>query len=93
MRLSRLVDICDIFMRRLPWTAGCIENNGKGPFETAFFESPDFASIHSTVTNVHCDGEVADRYLSTCILLQYRLRRNQSSECGNPALFEFLLGG
>jgi dipeptidyl-peptidase III len=46
--LSELVQHSDTFVRRLPWASGCTENNGKGPFEKALFEAPDFASIHST---------------------------------------------
>lgn len=42
--LSRLVSQSDKFIRRLPWASP--ENNGKGPFEKALFEPPDFSSIH-----------------------------------------------
>ncbi|KAI4597163.1 hypothetical protein KJ359_004675 [Pestalotiopsis sp. 9143b] len=42
--LSRLVSQSDKFIRRLPWASP--ENNGKGLFEKAFFEPPDFSSIH-----------------------------------------------
>lgn len=47
--LKRLVDSSDAFIRRLPWCDGCSleDNNGKGPFEKALFDPPDFASIHS----------------------------------------------
>ena len=51
--LSELVQHSDTFVRRLPWASGCTENNGKGPFEKALFEAPDFASIHSTSHYVH----------------------------------------
>ncbi|KAI9686372.1 MAG: hypothetical protein M1822_003717 [Bathelium mastoideum] len=44
--LSRLVEHSDDFIRRLPW-AGGDQNNGKGSFEKALFEPPDFTSIHS----------------------------------------------
>jgi dipeptidyl-peptidase III len=45
--LSKLVDKSDTFIRRLPCAAGCMENNGKCPFEKSLFDAPDFASIHS----------------------------------------------
>ncbi|KAJ9137352.1 Dipeptidyl peptidase 3 [Coniochaeta hoffmannii] len=35
------------FEARLPWAEGDSENNGKGPFEKALFEPPDFTSIHT----------------------------------------------
>ena len=44
--LARLVEHSDTFIRRLPWAGGEV-NNGKGPFEKALFEPPDFTSIHS----------------------------------------------
>ncbi|KAF2124107.1 peptidase M49, dipeptidyl-peptidase III [Dothidotthia symphoricarpi CBS 119687] len=44
--LGKLVQNSSIFIKRLPW-AGGEENNGKGPFEKALFEPPDFTSIHS----------------------------------------------
>jgi dipeptidyl-peptidase-3 len=43
--LMKLVEKSSTFIRRLPW-AGGDENNGKGPFEKALFEAPDFSSIH-----------------------------------------------
>jgi dipeptidyl-peptidase-3 len=43
--LTKLVDNSASFIKRLPW-AGGEENNGKGPFEKALFEPPDFTSIH-----------------------------------------------
>lgn len=43
--LTRLVENSITFIKRLPW-AGGIENNGKGVFEKALFEPPDFTSIH-----------------------------------------------
>jgi dipeptidyl-peptidase III len=51
MVLSKLVENSDMFIRRLPWAAGCMENNGKGPFENALFDAPDFASIHSIASD------------------------------------------
>lgn len=45
--LVKLVEESDTFIRTLPWAKGVSENNGKGPFEKALFDSPDFASIHS----------------------------------------------
>jgi dipeptidyl-peptidase III len=50
--LTRLVVESDTFISRLPWAKGCTENNGKGPFEKALFEPPDFASIHSMTTDM-----------------------------------------
>ena len=44
-KLTKLVESSDIFIKRLPWT-GNDENDGKGPFEKALFEAPDFTSIH-----------------------------------------------
>ncbi|KAF2177997.1 peptidase M49, dipeptidyl-peptidase III, partial [Zopfia rhizophila CBS 207.26] len=44
--LMKLVENSSIFIKRLPW-AGSDENDGKGPFEKALFEPPDFTSIHS----------------------------------------------
>jgi dipeptidyl-peptidase-3 len=43
--LLKLVENSSTFIKRLPW-AGGDENNGKGPFEKALFEPPDFTSIH-----------------------------------------------
>ncbi|KAE8824347.1 hypothetical protein PTNB85_08904 [Pyrenophora teres f. teres] len=45
-KLTKLVESSSIFIKRLPW-AGNDENDGKGPFEKALFEPPDFTSIHS----------------------------------------------
>ncbi|PSN64888.1 peptidase M49, dipeptidyl-peptidase III [Corynespora cassiicola Philippines] len=45
-KLTKLVESSDVFIKRLPWT-GNDENDGKGPFEKALFEAPDFTSIHS----------------------------------------------
>ncbi|KAI9668386.1 MAG: hypothetical protein M1831_001140 [Alyxoria varia] len=42
---TKLVNNSATFIRRLPWASE--ENNGKGPFEKALFEPPDFTSIHS----------------------------------------------
>lgn len=44
-KLMKLVQNSSIFIKRLPW-AGGNENDGKGPFEKALFEPPDFTSIH-----------------------------------------------
>ncbi|KAI1260484.1 peptidase family M49-domain-containing protein [Xylariaceae sp. FL1019] len=44
-RLITLVENSDKFICRLPWASS--ENNGKGPFESARFDPPDFSSIHS----------------------------------------------
>jgi dipeptidyl-peptidase-3 len=45
--LKTLVENSATFIRRLPWAEGATENNGKGLFEKALFEPPDFTSIHS----------------------------------------------
>ncbi|KAI9890353.1 MAG: hypothetical protein M1814_004263 [Vezdaea aestivalis] len=46
--LGQLVAKSDIFIRRLPWaTPASTENGGKGPFEKALFEPPDFTSVHT----------------------------------------------
>ena len=45
-RLKLLVNESSTFIRRLPWAVGTEENNGKGPFEKALFEPPDFASVN-----------------------------------------------
>ena len=45
--LTKLVESSSKFIRQLPWTTGFSENNGKGPFEKALFEPPDFTSIHA----------------------------------------------
>ncbi|KAF2791047.1 peptidase M49, dipeptidyl-peptidase III [Melanomma pulvis-pyrius CBS 109.77] len=45
-KLTKLVEYSGTFIKRLPWAGGS-ENNGKGPFEKALFEPPDFTSIHS----------------------------------------------
>ncbi|KAJ5058664.1 peptidase family M49-domain-containing protein [Bipolaris maydis] len=45
-KLTMLVESSGIFIKRLPW-AGGDENDGKGVFEKALFEPPDFSSIHS----------------------------------------------
>jgi dipeptidyl-peptidase-3 len=53
-RLMKLVQHSDIFIKRLPWVGkGHTENNGKGPFEKALFEPPDFASIHGKANSLH----------------------------------------
>lgn len=46
MLLGKLVENSAQFIRRLPWTVDG-ENDGKGPFEKALFEPPDFSSIHT----------------------------------------------
>ena len=45
--LTRLVEQSSKFIKLLPWTDGFSDNNGKGPFEKALFEPPDFSSIHA----------------------------------------------
>jgi dipeptidyl-peptidase III len=47
---KKLMDLAEgsaKFIRRLPWAQNATENDGKGPFEKALFESPDFTSLHS----------------------------------------------
>lgn len=46
--LKELVENSSTFIRRLPWASA--ENEGKGPFEKALFEPPDFTSIHGKST-------------------------------------------
>jgi dipeptidyl-peptidase-3 len=45
--LATLANNSAKFIRRLPWTENSTENDGKGPFEKASFEEPDFTSLHS----------------------------------------------
>ncbi|KAL8936847.1 MAG: hypothetical protein Q9216_004714 [Gyalolechia sp. 2 TL-2023] len=45
--LTTLVEQSSNFIKQLPWTEGFSENDGKGPFEKALFEPPDFSSIHA----------------------------------------------
>ncbi|KAL8993729.1 MAG: hypothetical protein Q9169_006126 [Polycauliona sp. 2 TL-2023] len=45
--LTTLVEHSSNFIKQLPWTEGFLENDGKGPFEKAVFEPPDFSSIHA----------------------------------------------
>ena len=45
--LSRLVQESSKFIKRLPWTHDASENDGKGLFEKAIFDPPDFTSIHA----------------------------------------------
>jgi dipeptidyl-peptidase-3 len=53
--LTKLVENSATFIKMLPWAKGTKENDGKGPFEKALFEPPDFASIHSTYDPVRFD--------------------------------------
>jgi dipeptidyl-peptidase III len=85
--LSELVQNSDTFVRRLPWTSGCTDNNGKGPFEQALFEAPDFASIHSTSSHAPCNIHIPNKCPSTRILFQYHLCRNQPSKREHLWLF------
>lgn len=45
--LTKLVERSSSFIKQLPWTEGFMENHGKGPFEKALFEPPDFSSIYA----------------------------------------------
>lgn len=45
--LANLVKHSSTFIRRLPWAENSVENGGKGPFERALFDPPDFTSIHA----------------------------------------------
>ncbi|KAL9023351.1 MAG: hypothetical protein Q9196_007256 [Gyalolechia fulgens] len=45
--LTTLVKQSSNFIKQLPWTEGFSDNDGKGPFEKALFEPPDFSSIHA----------------------------------------------
>jgi len=68
--LTKLVEYSATFIRRLPW-ANELENDGKGPFEKALFEPPDFSSIHGKYGteqwkySSHCDKALA--YCSSII--------------------------
>ena len=53
--LTKLVENSATFIKKLPWAEGTKENDGKGPFEKALFEPPDFASIHSMYDPVRFD--------------------------------------
>lgn len=50
--LANLASQSAKFIRRLPWAHGWSENDGKGPFEKALFEAPDFTSIHSEFAKI-----------------------------------------
>lgn len=51
--LTKLVEHSATFIRRLPWAnENSAENDGKGPFEKALFEPPDFTSIHGMYKSV-----------------------------------------
>lgn len=50
-KLTKLVEGSGTFIKRLPW-AGGNENNGRGVFEKALFEPPDFSSIHCKLQNM-----------------------------------------
>lgn len=70
--LTHLVESSAMFIRRLPWAEGATENDGKGPFEKALFEPPDFTSIHSKFTpvigrNSHFNGSKGLAYCSSII--------------------------
>ena len=54
--LSQLVDKSARFIRRLPWTQGASENDGKGPFEEQLFIPPNFTSIHAIA---YCSGIIS----------------------------------
>ena len=45
--LGRLVEQSSNYIQKLPWAQGHSENSGKGPFEKALFDPPDFSSIHA----------------------------------------------
>ena len=57
------------FIRRLPWADGYKDNDGKGPFEKALFEAPDFTSIHSELSIVSFQQQRNRRRLGcACVL-------------------------
>lgn len=67
--LKTLVDKSASFIKKLPW-AGGKENDGKGPFEKALFEPPDFTSVHCMSfppTHVRSNEFVALAYCSSII--------------------------
>ena len=45
--LTKLVNSSAEYIRRLPWTEGATENNGKGQFEKELFDPPDFTSLQT----------------------------------------------
>jgi dipeptidyl-peptidase III len=50
--LLKLVEHSTRFIRLLPWAdTGSTENEGKGPFEKALFQPPDFTSLHGMWTS------------------------------------------
>lgn len=50
--LLKLVEHSTQFIRLLPWAnTGSTENEGKGPFEKALFQPPDFTSLHGMWTS------------------------------------------
>lgn len=52
--LVKLVEHSTQFIRLLPWAnVESTENEGKGPFEKALFEPPDFTSLHGMRTSSH----------------------------------------
>jgi len=45
--LTKLVNSLAEYIRKLPWTEGATENNGKGHFEKELFDPPDFTSLQT----------------------------------------------
>jgi dipeptidyl-peptidase-3 len=66
--LLNLVEHSTQFIRLLPWAnTGSTENDGKGPFEKALLEPPDFTSLHGMHTS--CDITAFLPFSSSSILL------------------------
>lgn len=82
--LLNLVDHSDKFIRRLPWVGGEDSvNNGKGHFEKALFEPPDFTSIHGkrySSPNIRSRKFKLNHTRSSCILFQHCLSRHKPTE-------------
>jgi dipeptidyl-peptidase-3 len=51
VRLREFVEKSSTFIRLLPWAVDG-DNDGKGPFEKALFEAPEFTSVHGMLVTV-----------------------------------------
>ncbi|KAI9846535.1 MAG: hypothetical protein M1837_003956 [Sclerophora amabilis] len=71
--LETLVENSSKFIQRLPWAENMTENDGKGPFEKASFENPDFTSLHNTgfknvmITNSMSASKSDQEDKATCV--------------------------
>lgn len=73
------VDRSTTFLRRLPWTFDCTDNDGKGPFEKSVFVAPAFTSIHGKERASQRVASTANLCSDRIRLLQ-RFRRDQSTQ-------------